>query len=99
MKIKGVEEIIEKSDEYVIKISSKDIAKDVFKYVSKCENNSASFELTFSEHNPMLNGGANAIGGTYIVNIPKSNKKQKTFKWISVSQEHIKAYRKEEILN
>ena len=37
-KINGVEEIIEKSDEYIIRISSKDIAKDVFKYVSKCEN-------------------------------------------------------------
>ena len=36
--IKGVEKIIEKSDELEVTISSKDIVKDVFKYISKCEN-------------------------------------------------------------
>lgn len=36
--IKGVEKVIEKSDEYEIVISSKDIVKDVFKFISKCEN-------------------------------------------------------------
>lgn len=37
-KINGVEAIIEKSDEYEIKISSIEVAKDVFKYISKCDN-------------------------------------------------------------
>lgn len=36
--IKGVEKIIEKSDELELTISSKDVVKDVFKYISKCEN-------------------------------------------------------------
>ena len=36
--IKGVEKLIEKSDEIEITISSKEVAKDVFKYVSKCED-------------------------------------------------------------
>lgn len=36
--IKGVEEIIEKSDEYEIKISSKDVVDSVFKVVSKGSN-------------------------------------------------------------
>lgn len=37
-KINGVEEIIEKADEYEIKISSKDIIEDIFKYITKCKN-------------------------------------------------------------
>lgn len=37
-KIKGVEEVIEKSDEYEVKISSKDVVEDVFKFISKCKN-------------------------------------------------------------
>lgn len=37
-KINGVEAVIEKSDEYEIKISSIEVAKDVFKYISKCDN-------------------------------------------------------------
>lgn len=37
-KIDGVEAIIEKSDEYEIKISSIDISKDVFKIISKSDN-------------------------------------------------------------
>lgn len=36
--IKGVEKVIEKSDEIEIIISSKDIVKDVFKFISKCED-------------------------------------------------------------
>ncbi len=36
--IKGVESVIEKADEYEVKISSIDYVKDVFKYVSKCDN-------------------------------------------------------------
>lgn len=36
--IKGVEKLVEKSDEYEITISSKDIAFDVFKFISKCKN-------------------------------------------------------------
>ena len=48
--IKGVEEIIEKSDEYEIIISSKDIIKDVFKYVSQCKN-----VLKFIVEEPSLN--------------------------------------------
>ena len=37
-KIEGVEEIIEKSDEYEIRISSKDVIDKIFKYVSTCTN-------------------------------------------------------------
>ena len=37
-KIDGVEEIIEKSDEYEIRISSKDVIDKIFKYVSTCKN-------------------------------------------------------------
>lgn len=37
-KINGVEEVIEKSDEYEIKISSKDMIEGVFNYISKCKN-------------------------------------------------------------
>ena len=37
-KIEGVEEIIEKSDEYEIRISSKDVIDNIFKYVSTCKN-------------------------------------------------------------
>ena len=37
-KIEGVEEIIEKSDEYEIRISSKDVIDKIFKYVSTCKN-------------------------------------------------------------
>ena len=36
--IKGVENLIEKSDEYEITISSKDIVNNVFKFISKCKN-------------------------------------------------------------
>ena len=36
--IKGVEEIIEKSDEYEIRISNKEVIPDIFKYISKCKN-------------------------------------------------------------
>ena len=36
--IKGVEEVIEKPDEYEVKISSNDIVENVFKYISKCKN-------------------------------------------------------------
>lgn len=36
--IKGVERVIEKSDEFEIVISSKDVVKVVFKFISKCEN-------------------------------------------------------------
>jgi len=49
-KIKGVEEIIEKSDEYEIRISSKEIIDNVFKYVSKCKN-----VLKFIVEEPSLN--------------------------------------------
>ena len=49
-KIKGVEEIIEKSDEYEIRISSKDIIDDVFKYISNCSN-----VLKFVVEEPSLN--------------------------------------------
>ncbi len=37
-KINGVEKVIEKADEYDITISSKDIAKDVFKFISKYDD-------------------------------------------------------------
>lgn len=36
--IEGVEEVIEKSDEYEIRISSKDVIDNIFKYVSTCTN-------------------------------------------------------------
>ena len=36
--IEGVEEIIEKSDEYEIRISSKNVIDNIFKYVSTCKN-------------------------------------------------------------
>ena len=49
-KIKGVEEVIEKSDEYEIRISNKEIVNDVFKYVSKCKN-----VLKFIVEEPSLN--------------------------------------------
>ena len=49
-KIDGVEKVIEKSDEYELTISSKDIVKDVFKYVSKCDN-----VLEFVVEEPSLN--------------------------------------------
>lgn len=48
--IKGVEEVIEKADEYEIKISSKDIIDKVFKYISKCKN-----VLKFVVEEPSLN--------------------------------------------
>ncbi len=37
-KIKGVEDVIEKSDELEVKISSKEVVDDVFKLVSNCKN-------------------------------------------------------------
>lgn len=37
-KISGVEKVVEKSDEYDVTISSKDNIKDIFKFISKCEN-------------------------------------------------------------
>lgn len=37
-KIEGVVEIIDKSDEYEVKIESQEIVPNVFKYVSKCDN-------------------------------------------------------------
>lgn len=37
-KINGVEEVIEKSDEYDVTISSKDVIENVFKFISKCKN-------------------------------------------------------------
>ena len=49
-KIDGVEEIIKKSDEYEVRISSKDIVDKVFKYVSKCSN-----VLKFVVEEPSLN--------------------------------------------
>ena len=48
--IKGVEEVIEKADEYEIKISSKEIISKVFTYVSKCKN-----VLKFVVEEPILN--------------------------------------------
>lgn len=36
--IDGVEKVVEKADEYEITISSKNNIKDVFKYISKCDN-------------------------------------------------------------
>lgn len=38
MEIDGVEKVIEKSDEYDVTISSKDIVKKVFRYIIKCKN-------------------------------------------------------------
>ena len=49
-KINGVEEIIEKSGEYEIRISSKEIIESVFKYVSSCKN-----VLKFVVEEPSLN--------------------------------------------
>ena len=37
-------------------------------------------------------------GGTFIVNMPKVEEKQKTFTWLSVNKEHIKAYRSPETI-
>lgn len=37
-KINGVEKVIEKSDEYDVTISSKDVIENVFKFISKCKN-------------------------------------------------------------
>ena len=37
-KISGVEEVIENSLQYEVKISNKDVVDSVFKYISKCEN-------------------------------------------------------------
>jgi len=36
--VKGVEEVVELADEYEVKISSKEVIENVFKYVSKCSN-------------------------------------------------------------
>ena len=49
-KIKGVVSVINKADEYEVKIESEDIVKDVFKYVSKCNN-----ITKFSVEEPSLN--------------------------------------------
>lgn len=49
-KIDGVEEIVRKSDEYEVRISSKDIVEKVFKYVSKRNN-----VLKFVVEEPSLN--------------------------------------------
>ena len=49
-KIDGVEEIIKKSDEYEVRISSKEVVDKVFKYVSKCSN-----VLKFVVEEPSLN--------------------------------------------
>ena len=49
-KIDGVEEIIKKSDEYEVRIASKDIVDKVFKYVSNCNN-----VLKFVVEEPSLN--------------------------------------------
>ena len=32
-------------------------------------------------------------GGTFVVNMPKSQDKKPAFTWLSVNKEHIKAYR------
>ena len=48
--IKGVEEVIEKADEYEIKISSKDIINKVFQFVAKSKN-----VLKFVVEEPSLN--------------------------------------------
>ena len=49
-KIYGVEEIIKKSDEYEVRISSKEVVDKVFKYISKCSN-----VLKFVVEEPSLN--------------------------------------------
>ena len=49
-KIDGVEEIIKKSDEYEVRISSKEVVDKVFKYISKCSN-----VLKFVVEEPSLN--------------------------------------------
>lgn len=49
-RIKGVVSVIKKPDEYEVKIESQDVVKDVFKYVSKCDN-----VLKFSVEEPSLN--------------------------------------------
>ncbi len=49
-KIKGVVSVIKKVDEYEVKIENQDIVKDVFKYVSKCDN-----VTKFSVEEPSLN--------------------------------------------
>ena len=49
-KIKGVVSVIKKADEYEVKIENQDIVKDVFKYVSKCDN-----ITKFSVEEPSLN--------------------------------------------
>ena len=49
-KIKGVVSVINKADEYEVKIENQDIVKDVFKYVSKCNN-----ITKFSVEEPSLN--------------------------------------------
>ena len=49
-KIDGVEEIIKKSDEYEVRISSKEVVDKVFKYISKCTN-----VLKFLVEEPSLN--------------------------------------------
>ena len=49
-KIDGVEEIIKKSDEYEVRISSKEVVDKVFKYISKCTN-----VLKFVVEEPSLN--------------------------------------------
>lgn len=48
--INGVEEIIEKSDEYELRISSKEVIESVFKYIAKCKN-----VLKFVVQEPSLN--------------------------------------------
>jgi len=48
--IKGVIDVIEKSDEYEIKIEEQSIANDVFKYISKCDN-----VTKFNVEEPSLN--------------------------------------------
>ena len=49
-KINGVVSVTKKSDEYEVKIENQDIVKDVFKYVSKCDN-----VTKFSVEEPSLN--------------------------------------------
>ncbi len=49
-KITGVVAVTKKADEYEIKIENQDIVKDVFKYISKCDN-----ITKFSVEEPSLN--------------------------------------------
>ena len=49
-KIDGVVVVTKKADEYEVKIENQDIVKDVFKYVSKCDN-----IIKFSVEEPSLN--------------------------------------------